>query len=66
MMIGQLIAFFFVDDFIWAFIEKNRGLKEQIVEELKKLFELTMVGDLKWFLGIHVIRDRAKRHIYLT
>ena len=34
---------------------------QQVKEELGKHFKLRDLGPTKWFLGIHIIRDRSKR-----
>jgi hypothetical protein len=33
---------------------------------LKKTFIMTELGELKWFLGIHIIRDRSKRSLLVS
>ena len=37
-----------------------------IMAELKKRYNLTGGGNLQWFLGIEIIRDRHKRYAALT
>jgi Reverse transcriptase (RNA-dependent DNA polymerase) len=66
MMKGGVIVFFYVDDIVFAYRKKHEKAAEQAKKELEKSFELTDSGDLKWFLGIHVVRDRANRSIWLS
>jgi hypothetical protein len=66
MIKNGVIAFFYVDDIVFAYRKKHEKEAIWAKKELGKAFELTDVGDLKWFLGIHVVRDRAKRSIWLS
>ena len=61
-----IICFFFVDDIVFAFRKKDRDDVNQIVTSLKKTFTITELGELKWFLGMHVIRDRSKRSLWIS
>lgn len=61
-----IICFFFVDDIVFAFRKKDRDEVTQIVTSLKKTFTITEIGELKWFLGMHVIRDRSKRSLWIS
>ena len=38
---------------------------EVIMVKLKKYYDLTGGGDLQWFLGIKIIRDRYKGYVAL-
>jgi hypothetical protein len=33
---------------------------------LQLQFELNLLGELKWFLGIHVLRDRQSKKLWLS
>ena len=37
-----------------------------MIQELKKEYQMSILGELKWFLGIHVLRDRSQRLLWLT
>jgi hypothetical protein len=39
---------------------------EQIQMELAKHFEMNKAEDLNWFLGMKIMRNRAKQEIYLS
>jgi hypothetical protein len=39
---------------------------DQIVEVLKKTFTMKELGELKLFLGMHVIWDRSKRSLRIS
>ena len=61
-----VIVFFYVDDIVFAYRKKHEEQAKLAKKELEKTFELTDIGDLKWFLGMHVVRDRASRSIWLS
>ena len=60
-----LLIFFHVDDMTFAFRQEMRAVLDWVVTELGKRFKLTGGGDLQWFLGVQVIRDRARRLTWL-
>ena len=53
-----------MDDTVIA--TNSRKLKEFIVRELKKDFDLTESDELRYILGVEVIQDRANGSITLT
>lgn len=61
-----VIVFFFVDDIIWAFRKVDKALAKEAMAGLQRKYPMSVLGEPKWFLGIHIIRDRAKRSIWLT
>jgi hypothetical protein len=63
---GGIICFFFVDDIVFAFRKKDREEVGHITSSLKKIFTMKDIGELKWFLGMHIMRDRPKRHLWLS
>ena len=56
-----IIGFFYVDDIVFAFKQDQRNEVEKTVASLSKALTIERKGELKWFLGLHVIRDRSKR-----
>lgn len=61
-----VIIFFYVDDIVLAFREQQRKEALEVIEKLKARFQLTGGDDLQWFLGIEILRDRAKRRLWLS
>ena len=61
---GSIILFFYVDDIVLL----GRNLEE--IESFKKAlisrYEMRDIGDLQWFLGIRIIRDRQNCTIWLS
>ena len=37
-----------------------------VPKRMRKHFKLNVIGELKWFLGIHIFRDRPKRSLWLS
>lgn len=61
-----IICFFYVDDIVFAFKKDQRDEVERIVASLSKTLTIERKRELKWFLGLHVIRDRSKRALWLS
>jgi len=56
-----LVIFFFVDDTVSMFKSKDWGKWKQFKADLCNSYDFKDLGDLKWFLGVRVIRDRPNR-----
>jgi len=61
-----LVIFVYVDDICIMYRPENSTRATAFSEAITSLFEMRALGDLKWFLGIRVIRDRPTRQIWLT
>ena len=61
-----IIGFFYVDDIVFAFKKDRDDEVKKIVESLSQVLTIKVVGELKWFLELHVIRNRTKRTIWLS
>jgi hypothetical protein len=62
---NQLIVFFFVDDIVVAVAAKNKDIYHRFDQQLRATYNVRFLGELKWFLGIRVIRDRSQKKIWL-
>ena len=60
-----IIGFFYVDDIVFAFKKDRDDEVKKIVESLSQVLTIKVVGELKWFLELHVIHNRPKRTIWL-
>lgn len=58
-----VIVFFYVDDLIVA--GKGDGL-HHVSDFLAASYELHVLGEIEWFVGIRVTRDRASRKLWLS
>ena len=63
---GGIICFFYVDDIVFAYRKKNSEAVTEVVDEMQNHFRLNPIGELKWFLGMHIFRDRPKRSLWLS
>src|SRR5436190_13013591 len=62
----EIIAFFYVDDIVICFRKKDKAKARSAITGLQAKYELSGLEDLKWFLGIHILRDRAKNLLWLS
>ena len=60
-----LFFLFFVDDIITMYRPENRYQATSFMESLGETFDVKDMGELKWFLGVRVIRDRPNRKLWL-
>jgi len=58
--------FFYVDDIVFAYRKQDGATAERLIAQLRSKYNLTGGGELQWFLGIEVLRDRKKRLIWLS
>ena len=61
-----IICFFYVDNIVFAFKKDQHNEVERTVALLSKALTIERKRELKWFLGLHVIRDRSKRALWLS
>jgi len=61
-----ILVFFYVDDIVFAFSHQEVTRAQGLVEALKNRYSLTGGGELQWFLGIEILRDRKRRLIWLS
>ncbi|KAJ6439138.1 peramine synthetase [Purpureocillium lavendulum] len=60
-----LTVFFFVDDIVLLHRSKHQRAADEFIIGLKAQYEMKDLGELKWFLGIRVLRNRAARKLWL-
>jgi hypothetical protein len=63
---GGIICFFYIDDIVFAYRKKDSKAVTEAVDEMQNHFWLNPIGKLKWFLGMHIFRDRPKRSLWLS
>jgi hypothetical protein len=62
----KVFVIFFVDDIQVMYHREDEELAEAITRGLYKAYNLRPLGDVKWFLGVRVVRDRAARKLWLV
>ena len=60
-----LIVFFYVDDIVGLCRTTDLPKLHQFKQALMEQYELKDLGELSWFLGIRIIRDRSQRKLSL-
>ncbi|RMZ92256.1 hypothetical protein DV736_g455, partial [Chaetothyriales sp. CBS 134916] len=63
---GSIVVFFFVDDIVFCYRKSEQGQVDQVVKGLCTKYKMSRLGELKWFLGINVIRDRSQSKLWLS
>lgn len=66
MLNGGVIVFFYVDDIVFCHRKKDKEKTDRLIKELQKEYNMNVLGELKWFLGIHVLRDRRQKKLWLS
>ncbi len=61
-----MIVFFFVDDIVVCYRKKDEAKAKATVAGLEAKYKMSILGSLKWFLGVHILRDRAKKTLWLS
>jgi hypothetical protein len=59
MLKDRVFLFFYVDDIILGYPKNKELLAYLIIQELQTKYTLTRGEDLKWFLGVEIIRNRS-------
>ena len=49
---GLIFFVIFIDDMIFG---GNDDESDKFAEEMKKEFEMSMIGEVKYFLGLHIV-----------
>jgi len=52
-----------VNNIVFTFQKKDAQHIINVVKEMRNHFKLNKIRKLKWFLGIHIFRDRIKRSL---
>ncbi|RYC53684.1 hypothetical protein CHU98_g12525, partial [Xylaria longipes] len=62
----QVYVVFYVDDFLVLYHRDHEKQAQKVINGIKRAYEVKEQGDICWFLGIRVIRDRRARKISLV
>jgi hypothetical protein len=62
---GRIIVFFYVDDIVILYHKSHQSEFTQFKQSLLQKYEFKDLGELKWFLGIRVIRNREDQRLWL-
>ena len=62
----KVFIMFFIDDVQVMYHKDDEERAQAITNGLHQAYKLRPLGDVKWFLGVRVIRDRAARKLWLV
>ncbi|SLM39797.1 Reverse transcriptase, RNA-dependent DNA polymerase [Lasallia pustulata] len=60
-----MLVFFFVDDIAVIYDRKFTHQVNEFEKKLCRTYEMRSLGQIEWFLGIHITRERYSRHLWL-
>jgi hypothetical protein len=60
-----ILVFFYVDDIVLLCSPEKLPQLHKLREALMKKYEMRDLGELTWFLGIRIIRDRQQKKLWL-
>jgi len=64
---GRLVMLlFFVDDILVLYHRSQKAIGKHVIEGIMKKYEAQHEGDIEWYLGIRVVRDRTERKAWLV
>ncbi len=63
---GWLIVFFYVDDLIALYHKRDQEKFNAFHEYINREIKLRDLGEVSWFLGVRVTRDRAAKKLWLS
>ena len=66
MMRGGILGFYYVDDTVFCYHKSIEGQALKAIEHLCSIYTMKSLGEIEWFLGIRVIRDRSNRLLWLS
>ena len=66
MLNGGIVVFFYVDDIVFCYRKHEEERTRALIRELQKTYIMNILGELRCFLGIHVLRDRRQRLLWLS
>jgi hypothetical protein len=61
----RVIVFFYVDDIVLLSRKEDKEELNKITARLMRRYEIRDQGELTWFLGIRILRDRPNRKLWL-
>ncbi|KAJ6785585.1 hypothetical protein PWT90_11245 [Aphanocladium album] len=61
-----IIIFFYVDDLVGLYHPSKKEEYRAIHQSIQGQYNVKVLGDLHWFLGIEVLRNRERRKVWLS
>jgi len=61
MLKGGIVVFFYVDNIVFCYQKIDKKKAQEAIKELSKEYQISTLGELKWFLGIYVLCNYSQR-----
>ena len=58
-----MFVLFYVDDVQVMFYKSDKALANKIIAKINTAYALYLIGEVEWFLGVRMIRDRPTRKL---
>jgi hypothetical protein len=62
----RVLVLFYVDDILVMYHARDNALGRQLTQAIQDAYQVEDRGEVSWFLGIRVVRDRSARTISLV
>ena len=62
---NKLIICFYVDDIAALYHMRDKDAFNNFKQALFEIYTVKDIGELKWFLGLRIVRDRSQRKLWL-
>lgn len=63
---GRIVILYYVDDIAFLTSKENRPELDKLKRRLHEHMDVRDCGELQWFLGIRILRDREQRKLWLV
>jgi hypothetical protein len=60
-LIKRVVVFYYINNIVFIYREKDKALVDKTITGLKQQIRITDYKELKWFLGIYILKDKRKR-----
>jgi hypothetical protein len=57
MLKGGIVVFFYVNDIVFCYQKTDKKKAQEAIKELSKEYQISTLSELKWFLGIYMLRN---------
>ena len=66
MLKGRIVIFFYINNIVFCYRKTDEKKAKEVIKELSKEYQMSTLGELKWFLGIYILHDCSQRLLWLS
>jgi len=66
MLKDGIVVFFYVNNIVFCYQKTDEKKAQKAIKELSKKYQISTLGKLKWFLGIHMLYNHSQRLLWLS